>query len=325
MRNYHTNKVIKRIMRTVTVLAMAAVMTVNVMPVPADAKTKTVNAARKANVDNPISNKSLAELKSTPSVKVGKTTVKVGKMTSKTKKNTFSLVNLRNGTIGNADYNYFSFVKFTAPKTGIYYFTFSNLNVNGNKDKMYSLYARLNKEVKNKDQNALGRVWYDNLNLDGERIDYTGDYKFEYGYEPYETGEIRELLTANYKDVAKNYIDTTWTDYYLKNNPDADAEELVEAKEDKQFDLDVTLKGIYDVWLPADSSKDSSKYYNPTTGTYHTHEKLKKGQTVLIALSNPCEFTWKPYDGDKWYIGTDARRTISKSSYTIDLTIKKKK
>ena len=106
MRNYHTNKVIKRIMRTVTVLAMAAVMTVNVMPVPADAKTKTVNAARKANVDNPISNKSLAELKSTPSVKVGKTTVKVGKMTSKTKKNTFSLVNLRNGTIGNADYNY---------------------------------------------------------------------------------------------------------------------------------------------------------------------------------------------------------------------------
>lgn len=326
MKNYHTNKAIKRMMRTVTVLAMTAVMAVNVMPVHADAKTKTVSAARKPHVWYDTSSKSLAEFKSTPSVKVGKTTVKVGKITANTKKYKGHEIVCRDGIIGTADYEYYSFVKFTAPSTGIYYFTFDNLNVNGNKDKIYSLYARMEKEVKNKDQNALGRAEFESLNLDGERIDYTGDYKFEYGYEPYSNGEIRELLTANYKDVAKNYVDTTWADYYMKKNPDADAEELADAKEDKMYDLNMAMRGEREARV-RDENGDihhEHHFYNPTTGTYHTHEKLKKGQTVLIVLSNPCEFTWKPYDGNKWYIGTDAKRTISKSSYTIDLEIKKK-
>lgn len=319
-----TNKTIKRVARTVTVLAMTAVMAVNVMPAHTDAKTKTVNAARKPHVLNAASNKSLAELKSTPSVKIGKTKVKVDKITSKTKKYKGHEVIYRNNEIGNSNYEYYSFVKFTAPSTGIYYFTFDNIKVNGNKKAMYSINASMRKVTYTKKQKKLGKVSTNKFDLDGEKIYYTEGHTFENSYHTYDSRYLRELLTSNYESVTKNYVNGMWVDYYNKNNPDAVTEQVTAEKKHKMYDLNLALKGQYYIDLPEGSDKDPNPYYDPTTGTYHTHEKLKKGQTVLIVLSNPCEFTWKPYDGNDANIGTDAKRTISKSGYTIDLTIKKK-
>lgn len=319
-----TNKMMKQVIRTVTVLALTAVMAVNVLPAHTDAKTKTVSAARKPHVLNAASNKSLAEFKSTPSVKTGRTTVKVDKITAKTKKYKGYEVNYRNSEIGNANYEYYSFVKFTAPSTGTYYFTFDNIKVNGNKKAMYSVNASMRKVTYTQKQKKLGKVSAKSFRLDGERIDYTENYTFKNGYHTYDSSNLRELLTSNYESVTKKYVNGIWADYYKKLNPDAVAEQITAEKNHKMYDLNMTLKGRYCIDLPEGSDKDPNPYYDPTTGTYHTHEKLKKGQSVLIVLSNPCEFTWNPYDGNDTNIGTDAKRTVSKSGYTIDLTIKKK-
>ena len=71
----------------------------------------------------------------------------------------------------------------------------------------------------------------------------------------------------------------------------------------------------YDIWLK-DGGVDN-RYRNPIAGKYHTEEKLKKGETVLIVLSNACVYKWKP-TGE-----SAASRPISKVGYTIDIEIKK--
>ena len=324
MRNYHTSKAIKRIGRVVMVFVMVAAMLTCAVPVHADAKAKTVTSARKYKLwTAPTSKKGLSEYKALPTVKVGKTTVKVSGITKRTKKTDGDGV--LNGIIGNAEYDYYTFVKFKVPSTGYYYITFDNLKVKGKKDTVYNIHPTFYRaEIHNK--NAL---WYGEYEVCGKRWDYTEDYTFKDGYEMLSSAgtTAKEITTSNYTSVMNHYLDTQWEAYYRANYPDAEEEDVAEAKRRHLYMLDRAVNDFYEKHLPDENGAFGSVEnfaYDPDKMTYRTYGKLDKGEEILFIFTNPVEFKWKPYDGDDLAIGCDARRVVSKASYTIDLTIKKK-
>lgn len=317
MRNYHTSKAIKRIGRVVMVFVMVAAMLTCAVPVHADAKAKTVSAARKYALWGSASKKQVKEYKALPSVKVGKTTIKVSGISKSTKKTTKN--GKLNGYIGSASYDYYTFVKFKTPSKGYYYFTFDNLKVKGNKDSVYSVFPHFYQSyVDGKDY--VGTI---DLKLSGERVDYTEDYTFQDGYVEYDSGAPKEITTSNYKSAYTNYLDTVWEAYYRANYPDADAEEIAAERKHQEHALKGAINGTYDLWLP-DGQDDTKWHYRDTVkATYRTYEKLDKGEEILFIFTNPCEFKWnKTYDENSEFLYS--KRVVSKASYTIDLTIKKK-
>ena len=276
----------------------------------ASAASRSVTAVRKYNVlsDNDKTGK---ELKTVPAVKTGKNKVKVKAVGKTTKKYKGNDLTSWNGIVGDAQYDYFAFVKFTAPQTGYYHFNFTNLQMS-DKTKMYSIRPDMWKMEKDND----GRTSGNGIHLCGERKDYTEDYTFTYGYEEYSSGSLKEILTANYKDISNDYLTNAFVKWWWKNNPDADEDDFDEAIETEKDNLKLGLRGNpYGIWLK-DGDGDI-RYRNPVVGKYHTEEKLKKGETVLIVLSNACVYKWKP-TGE-----SAASRPISKVGYTIDIEIKK--
>ena len=156
------------------------------------------------------------------------------------------------------------------------------------KTKMYSIQPQIWKTEKESD-----RINIDGMRFGGERIDYTEDYTFTSGYEDYGTNSLREVLTANYKDISNDYLTNAFVKWWWKNNPDADENDFDEAIETEKDNLKLGLRGNpYGIWLK-DGDGDI-RYRNPIAGKYHTEEKLKKGDTVLIVLSNACVYKWKP-------------------------------
>lgn len=303
----------KKVVRTGALAVLAAVLCVYCSEsgvLTASAASRSVTAVRKYNVLND-NDKTGKELKTVPAVKTGKNKVKVKAIGKTTKKYKGNDLTSWNGIVGDAQYDYFAFVKFTAPKTGYYYFTFSNLKMN-DKSKMYSIRPDMWKMEKDND----GRTSGNGIRLCGERKDYTEDYTFTSGYEEYSSGSLREILTPNYKDISNDYLNNAFVKWWWKNNPDADENDFDEAIETEKDNLKLGLRGNpYGIWLK-DGGGDS-RYRNPVVGKYHTKEKLKKGETVLIVLSNACVYKWKP-TGE-----SAASRPISKVGYTIDLEIKK--
>lgn len=316
----------KKAVRTGALAVMAAVLCAYCSEsgvLTASAASRGVTAVRKYNVmEENI--KATKELKAVPALKTGKTTVKVKGVGKTTKKNKGHDLTSWNGIVGDAQYDYFSFVKFTAPQTGYYYFNFSNLKMS-DKTKMYSIRPDMWKMEKDNDD---GRTNMEEINLCGERNDYTEDYTFTSGYEEYRSNTIREILTPNYKDISNDYLTNAFVKWWWKNNPDADEDDFDEAIETEKDNLKLGLRGnpYYVTWQEEytthNGKKDTqivgdSKYRNPIAGKYHTKEKLKKGETVLIVLSNACVYKWKP-TGE-----SAASRPISKVGYTIDIEIKK--
>lgn len=302
----------KKVVRTGALAVMAAVLCAYCSEsgvLTASAASRSVTAVRKYNLMS-RSSKATKELKSVPTLKVGKTTVKVKAVGKTTKKNKGHDLISWNGVVGDAKYDYFSFVKFTAPQTGYYHFNFTNLKMS-DKSKMYSIQPRMDKMVKNS-----SRTSDQELLLCGERKDYTEDYTFTSGYEEYYSDSLKEILTSNYKDISTDYLNNAFVKWWWKNNPDADEDDFDEAIETEKDNLKLGLRGNpYDIWLK-DGDGDN-RYRNPIAGKYHTKEKLKKGETVLIVLSNACVYKWKP-TGE-----SAASRPISKVGYTIDIEIKK--
>ena len=287
----------------------------------ASAASRSVTAVRKYNVMSGNA-KSTKELKAVPAVKTGKNKVKVKAVGKNTKKYKGFDIPYWNGIVGDAQYKYYSFVKFTAPQTGYYYFTFSNLKMS-DKSKMYCISPSMYKMVKD-DYRTIPKGIY----FCGERKDYTEDYTFTSGYEEYSGNNLSEVLTANYKDISNDYLTNAFVKWWWKNNPDADEDDFNEAIETEKDNLKLGLRGnpYYVTWQEEytthNGKKDTqivgdSKYRNPIAGKYHTKEKLKKGETVLIVLSNACVYKWKP-TGE-----SAASRPISKVGYTIDIEIKK--
>ena len=278
----------------------------------ASAASRSVTAVRKYNVmEENI--KATKELKAVPALKTGKTTVKVKGVGKTTKKNKGHGMISWNGIVGDAQYDYFSFVKFTAPQTGYYHFNFTNLKMS-DKSKMYSIRPDM---WKMKKDDYDGRTNMEGIHLCGERKDYTEDYTFTYGYEEYSSNSLREVLTANYKDISNDYLTNAFVKWWWKNNPDADEDDFNEAIETEKDNLKLGLRGNPYGIRTFDENMDDIRYRNPVVGKYHTQEKLKKGETVLIVLSNACVYKWKP-TGE-----SAASRPISKVGYTIDIEIKK--
>ena len=308
------NLVDKKIVRKLALAVMAAVLCAYCSEsgvLTASAASRSVTAVRKYNVMNGNS-KATKELKAVPALKTGKTTVKVKAVSKTTKKYKGCTMISWNGIVGDAKYDYFSFVKFTAPQTGYYHFNFTNLKMS-DKSKMYSIRPDM---WKMKKDDYDGRTNMEGIHLCGERKDYTEDYTFTYGYEEYSSNSLREVLTANYKDISNDYLTNAFVKWWWKNNPDADEDNFNEAIETEKDNLKLGLRGNpYDIWLK-DGGVDN-RYRNPIAGKYHTEEKLKKGDTVLIVLSNACVYKWKP-TGE-----SAASRPISKVGYTIDIEIKK--
>ena len=302
----------KKAVRTGALAVMAAVLCAYCSEsgvLTASAASRSVTAVRKYNVLDGNS-KTAKELKSVPTLKIGKTTVKVKAVGKTTKKYKGCDLTSWNGIVGDAQYDYFAFVKFTAPQTGYYHFNFSNLKMS-DKSKMYSIQPSMSKMVKESDRTANHE-----LLLCGERKDYTEDYTFTSGYEEHYSDSLSEILTANYKDISNDYLNNAFVKWWWKNNPDADEDDFDEAIETEKDNLKLGLRGNpYDIWLK-DGDGDN-RYRNPIAGKYHTNEKLKKGDTVLIVLSNACVYKWKP-TGE-----SAASRPISKVGYTIDIEIKK--
>ena len=276
----------------------------------ASAASRSVTAVRKYNLMS-RSSKATKELKSVPTLKVGKTTVKVKPVGKTTKKYKGCDLTSWNGIVGDAQYDYFAFVKFTAPQTGYYHFNFTNLKMS-DKSKMYSIRPSIDKMVKNS-----SRTSDQELLLCGERKDYTEDYTFTSGYEEYYSDSLKEILTANYKDISNDYLTNAFVKWWWKNNPDADEDDFNEAIETEKDNLKLGLRGNPYGIRTFDENMDDIRYRNPVVGKYHTQEKLKKGETVLIVLSNACVYKWKP-TGE-----SAASRPISKVGYTIDIEIKK--
>lgn len=303
----------KKAVRTGALAVMAAVLCAYCSEsgvLTASAASRSVTAVRKYNVlsDNDKTGK---ELKTVPAVKTGKNKVKVKAVGKTTKKYKGNDLTSWNGIVGDAQYDYFAFVKFTAPQTGYYHFNFTNLQMS-DKTKMYSIRPDMWKMEKDND----GRTSGNGIHLCGERKDYTEDYTFTYGYEEYSSGSLKEILTANYKDISNDYLNNAFVKWWWKNNPDADEDDFADAIETEKDNLKLGLRGNpYDIWLK-DGGVDN-RYRNPIAGKYHTEEKLKKGDTVLIVLSNACVYKWKP-TGE-----SAASRPISKVGYTIDIEIKK--
>ena len=311
---FFKNLVDKKIVRKLALAVMAAVLCAYCSEsgvLTASAASRSVTAVRKYNVmEGNI--KATKELKSVPTLKTGKNTVKVKAVGKTTKKNKGHDLTSWNGIVGDAQYDYFSFVKFTAPQTGYYHFNFTNLKMS-DKSKMYSIRPDM---WKMKKDDYDGRTNMEGIHLCGERKDYTEDYTFTYGYEEYSSNSLREVLTANYKDISNDYLTNAFVKWWWKNNPDADEDDFDEAIETEKDNLKLGLRGNpYDIWLK-DGDGDN-RYRNPIAGKYHTKEKLKKGETVLIVLSNACVYKWKP-TGE-----SAASRPISKVGYTIDIEIKK--
>ena len=277
----------------------------------ASAASRSVTAVRKYNVlsDNDKTGK---ELKTVPAVKTGKNKVKVKAVGKTTKKYKGNDLTSWNGIVGDAQYDYFAFVKFTAPQTGYYHFNFTNLQMS-DKTKMYSIRPDMWKMEKDND----GRTSGNGIHLCGERKDYTEDYTFTYGYEEYSSGSLKEILTPNYKDISNDYLTNAFVKWWWKNNPDADEDDFNEAIETEKDNLKLGLRGNPYGIRTFDENMDDIRYRNPVVGKYHTQEKLKKGETVLIVLSNACVYKWKP-TGE-----SAASRPISKVGYTIDIEIKK--
>lgn len=304
----------KKVVRTGALAVMAAVLCAYCSEsgvLTASAASRSVTAVRKYNVmEENI--KATKELKSVPALKTGKTTVKVKAVGKTTKKNKGHDLTSWNGIVGDAQYDYFSFVKFKAPQTGYYHFNFTNLKMS-DKSKMYSIRPDM---WKMKKDDYDGRTNMEGIHLCGERKDYTEDYTFTYGYEEYSSNSLKEVLTPNYKDISNDYLTNAFVKWWWKNNPDADEDDFDEAIETEKDNLKLGLRGNpYDIWLK-DGDGDN-RYRNPIAGKYHTKEKLKKGDTVLIVLSNACVYKWKP-TGE-----SAASRPISKVGYTIDIEIKK--
>ena len=320
------NLVDKKIVRKLALAVMAAVLCAYCSEsgvLTASAASRGVTAVRKYNVlsDNDKTGK---ELKTVPAVKTGKNKVKVKAVGKTTKKYKGNDLTSWNGIVGDAQYDYFAFVKFTAPQTGYYHFNFTNLQMS-DKTKMYSIRPDM---WKMKKDDYDGRTNMEGIHLCGERKDYTEDYTFTYGYEEYSSGSLKEILTPNYKDISNDYLTNAFVKWWWKNNPDADEDDFNEAIETEKDNLKLGLRGnpYYVTWQEEytthDGKKDTqivgdSKYRNPIAGKYHTKEKLKKGETVLIVLSNACVYKWKP-TGE-----SAASRPISKVGYTIDIEIKK--
>ena len=180
----------KKVVRTGALAVLTAVLCVYCSEsgvLTASAASRSVTAVRKYNVldDN---SKTTKELKAVPTLKVGKTTVKVKAVGKTTKKYKNHDLTSWNGVVGDAQYKYLSFVKFTAPQTGYYYFTFNNLKMN-DKSKMYSIRPSMWKMKKDYD-----RTIEEELCLCGERKDYTEDYTFTSGYEEYYSKQEMEML-----------------------------------------------------------------------------------------------------------------------------------
>ena len=302
----------KKVVRTGALAVMAAVLCAYCSEsgvLTASAASRGVTAVRKYNVMSGNS-KATKELKSVPTLKVGKTTVKVKGVGKNTKKYKGFDIPYWNGIVGDAQYKYYSFVKFTAPQTGYYHFNFTNLKMS-DKSKMYCISPSMYKMVKD-DYRTIPKGIY----FCGERKDYTEDYTFTSGYEEYSGNNLNEVLTPNYKDISNDYLTNAFVKWWWKNNPDADEDDFNEAIETEKDNLKLGLRGNpYDIWLK-DGGVDN-RYRNPIAGKYHTQEKLKKGETVLIVLSNACVYKWKP-TGE-----SAASRPISKVGYTIDIEIKK--
>lgn len=302
----------KKAVRTGALAVMAAVLCAYCSEsgvLTASAASRSVTAVRKYNVLSGNA-KSTKELKAVPAVKTGKNKVKVKAVGKNTKKYKGFDIPYWNGIVGDAQYKYYSFVKFTAPQTGYYYFTFSNLKMS-DKSKMYCISPSMYKMVKD-DYRTIPKGIY----FCGERKDYTEDYTFTSGYEEYSGNNLSEVLTPNYKDISNDYLTNAFVKWWWKNNPDADEDDFDEAIETEKDNLKLGLRGNpYDIWLK-DGDGDN-RYRNPIAGKYHTKEKLKKGETVLIVLSNACVYKWKP-TGE-----SAASRPISKVGYTIDIEIKK--
>lgn len=304
----------KKVVRTGALAVMAAVLCAYCSEsgvLTASAASRSVTAVRKYNVldDN---NKTGKELKTVPAVKTGKNKVKVKPVGKTTKKYKNHDLTSWNGIVGDAQYDYFSFVKFTAPQTGYYHFNFTNLQMS-DKSKMYSIRPDMWKMEKDND----GRTSGNGIHFCGERKDYTEDYTFTYGYEEYSSNSLKEILTPNYKDISNDYLTNAFVKWWWKNNPDADEDDFDEAIETEKDNLKLGLRGNPYGIRTFDENMDDIRYRNPVVGKYHTQEKLKKGETVLIVLSNACVYKWKP-TGE-----SAASRPISKVGYTIDIEIKK--
>ena len=305
---------VKKAVRTGALAVMAAVLCAYCSEsgvLTASAASRSVTAVRKYNVlsDNDKTGK---ELKTVPAVKTGKNKVKVKAVGKTTKKYKGNDLTSWNGIVGDAQYDYFAFVKFTAPQTGYYHFNFTNLQMS-DKTKMYSIRPDMWKMEKDND----GRTSGNGIHLCGERKDYTEDYTFTYGYEEYSSGSLKEILTPNYKDISNDYLTNAFVKWWWKNNPDADEDDFNEAIETEKDNLKLGLRGNPYGIRTFDENMDDIRYRNPVVGKYHTQEKLKKGETVLIVLSNACVYKWKP-TGE-----SAASRPISKVGYTIDIEIKK--
>ena len=305
----------KKAVRTGALAVMAAVLCVYCSEsgvLTASAASRSVTAVRKYNVMSGNA-KSTKELKTVPTVKTGKNKVKVKAIGKNTKKYKGFDIPYWNGIVGDAQYKYYSFVKFTAPKSGYYYFTFSNLQMS-DKGKMYCISPSMYKMVKD-DYRTIPKGIY----FCGERKDYTEDYTFTSGYEEYSGNNLSEILTPNYKDISNDYLTNAFVKWWWKNNPDADEDDFDEAIETEKDNLKLGLRGLpYDIRVIENGDRTiDNRYKNPIVGKYHTKEKLKKGETVLIVLSNACVYKWKP-TGE-----SAASRPISKVGYTIDIEIKK--
>ena len=303
----------KKAVRTGALAVMAAVLCVYCSEsgvLTASAASRSVTAVRKYNVMSGNA-KSTKELKTVPTVKTGKNKVKVKAIGKNTKKYKGFDIPYWNGIVGDAQYKYYSFVRFTAPKSGYYYFTFSNLQMS-DKGKMYCISPSMYKMVKD-DYRTIPKGIY----FCGERKDYTEDYTFTSGYEEYSGNNLSEILTPNYKDISNDYLTNAFVKWWWKNNPDADEDDFDEAIETEKDNLKLGLRGNPYGIRTFDENMDDIRYRNPIVGKYHTQEKLKKGETVLIVLSNACVYKWKP-TGE-----SAASRPISKVGYTIDIEIKK--
>ena len=146
---FFKNLVDKKIVRKLALAVMAAVLCAYCSEsgvLTASAASRSVTAVRKYNVLS-RNTKTGKELKTVPAVKTGKNTVKVNAIGKNTKKYKGYDVPYWNGIVGDAQYKYYSFVKFTAPQTGYYHFNFTNLKMS-DKGKMYCIMPEIWKTKK---------------------------------------------------------------------------------------------------------------------------------------------------------------------------------
>ena len=304
----------KKVVRTGALAVLAAVLCAYCSEsgvLTASAASRSVTAVRKSNVGD-VGTKAYKEVKSLPTVKTGKTTIKVTSIGKKSKKNEGYATDYRNGLTGNSYYEYLSFVKYKVQKTGTYYFTFNNLK-SKNKNVVYSIAPMIYKL-----QYDEGDAILKGISFAGERNDYTEDFN-KYSYVDYPGGRLCEVLTQNYKSVVSDYLNNEWKDFFYKESPDASTADYKKYRAWHKDDLYDSLCGFYYVNTQENGVVGGEdRFKNGAVGKYHTIEKLKKGDIILIGFTNACKLNWKATEEG------DATRSLSKDSYTIDLEIKKK-